>query len=111
MQYWFCLFDVKSSLHFSLEIGPQNDDERDKRKYRKWKQNDQRPTVFVVMEVERDQRTDDRNKDKIDQREHIVLLRFQVGKEEHDATRESTKTNNRNDKQGKAMHKQLVNYH
>lgn len=102
---------MESSLHFSLEIGTQNDDKCNKRKHGKGKQNDQRPTVLIVIKVQCDQRTDDGNKNEIDQREHIVLLCFQVGKKEHDATRESTKTHNRNDKQGKAMHKQLVNYH
>ena len=76
---------MKSSLHLAFEIRSQNDDERDKRENGEGKQNDQRPAVLTVIKMQSYERSDNRCKDKINQGEHIVLLRFQVGKKEHDA--------------------------
>ncbi len=100
---------MKSSLHFALEIRPQNDDERDKRENGEGKQNNKRPAVLTVIKMQSYERSDNRCKDKIDQGEHIVLLRFQVGKKEHDAARKSAKADDGNNEKGKAVYKQQVN--
>ena len=79
------LFDVKSSSHLSLEIRSQNNDKCQKGEDREGKQNDERPAVLTVIKMQGDQGADDRSENEIDQGEHIVLLRFQIGKKEHDA--------------------------
>ena len=100
---------MKSSLHLSLEIRSQNNDKCQKGEDREGKQNDERPAVLTVIKMQGDEGADDRSENEIDQGEHIVLLRFQVGKKEHDAARKSAKADNGNNKQGKAVHKQKVN--
>lgn len=60
--------------------------------------------------MQRDQRTDDGCKDKVDKWEHIVLLRFEIGKKENNAAQKPTKAHNGNNKKGKAMHKQLIDH-
>ena len=76
---------MKSSLHLSLEIRSQNNDKCQKGEDREGKQNDERPVVLTVIKMQGNEGADDRSENEIDQGEHIVLLRFQIGKKEHDA--------------------------
>ena len=100
---------MKSSLHFSLEILPKNNDEGKQAEKSERGEHNKRPTIFSMIKMQSYQRTDNRDEDKIDEGEHIVLLCFQVGKEQHNATQKSTKANNWHNKKGKAMHQQKVN--
>ena len=94
---------MKASLHFNLEILTENNDQGEQRKNREAEQNEDWPIPLTVIEVQRDQRGDNGNKNENEQGEHIVLLRFQVGKKEDDAICKSCKANNGNDKNSKAI--------
>ena len=105
------LFDVKASLHFNLKVLTENNDQGEQRKNREAEQNEDWPIPLTVIEVQRDQRGDNGNKNENEQGEHIVLLRFQFGKKENDAICKSRKANNGNDKNSEmVVYKQKVDH-
>ncbi|MBO5904659.1 MAG: hypothetical protein J6Q64_04695, partial [Clostridia bacterium] len=62
-----------------------------------------------MVKVQSNRRTENRNKDEIDEGEHIVLLNFQIGEKEHNTIGKTRNTNNGNDKNGKVIvYKQQV---
>ena len=48
------LFDVKTSLHFNLEILTENNDKGDQGEAGESEQNDKRPAVFLMIKMQYD---------------------------------------------------------